>query len=105
MAETKRLSPSMRHLRKVVRQYFSKLKSVEAIYMTSWGKPEGTIKLWVIGDRPAPQLVQAVRKRESVIRKARRDLSVRVYCVWRWGEPLRRIFDTTVASRYYRRRT
>ncbi len=74
----------MRHLRGVVRQEFSKLKSVEAVFVDVGHK--GT-RVWMIVRRGSPATERALEARKSEVCRMRPDLKLNFYITPRGKRP------------------
>jgi len=94
MEIAKRMSPSMWHLRGVVRQEFAGLRSVEAVFIDRGRK--GT-RVWTIVGRGSLATARALEARKHKVRQMRRDLKLNFTTVPRGRNP------RTLLLRFFRR--
>ncbi len=81
-----RLSPSTKHLIKLIKKYFGRLKSVEAVFIAKDGE---TTRVWTITRGPKGlhlgRSARAIQARERKIKEKCPDLSFLFHMI-HWGE-------------------
>ncbi len=78
------MSPSMRHLRGVVRQEYAELRSVEAVFID---RGHNGTRIWTIIRQGSLATMRALEARGVEIRQMRRDLKLNFTTVPRGQKP------------------